>query len=172
LRHHIIRVEEPDETPLVLMDQEQMQQVLTNLIENALKYSPEGSEIRIQAHASEAWLEVSVSDQGIGIPQQDLTAIFNKFYRVQRARLPWSSARPPIGTGLGLAICAAIVHAHGGRIWAESTPGHGSTLTFTLPISSERPQGGLPEVSVAAEPEAPAPAAAERGASGAQAARI
>lgn len=147
LRGHIIRVDEPDDLPLVLMDQEQIQQVLTNLLENALKYSPDGSEIRISARAQGEWLEVSVSDQGIGIPKQEINAIFNKFYRVQQARLPWSAGRPPIGTGLGLAICAAIVQAHGGRIWAESAPGHGSTLTFTLPISSERPQGELPEAA-------------------------
>lgn len=146
LRGHVIHVEEPDDLPLVLMDQEQIQQVLTNLIENALKYSPEGSEIRITARVRDDWLEVAVSDQGIGIPQHEISAIFNKFYRVQQARLPWSAGRPPIGTGLGLAICAAIVQAHGGRIWAESVPGRGATLTFTLPISSERPQGELPEV--------------------------
>jgi signal transduction histidine kinase len=149
------------------MDQEQIQQVLTNLIENALKYSPEGSEVRIQARTQGDWLEVAVSDQGIGIPQQEINAIFNKFYRVQQARLPWSSARPPIGTGLGLAICMAIVQAHGGRIWAESVLGHGSTLTFTLPISSERPQGGLPEVNGPALEAAPEP-----GAPDSQAARV
>ena len=147
LRHHVIRIDEPDEAPLVYMDQEQIQQVLTNLIENALKYSPEGSEIHIQSYVQDAWLSVSVSDQGIGIPAAEMTAIFNKFYRVQHARLPWSKSRPPIGTGLGLAICGAIVREHGGRIWAESAPDHGATLTFTLPISSERPQGSLPEIT-------------------------
>ena len=147
LQDHHIHVVEPDDLPLVLMDQEQIQQVLTNLIENALKYSPEGSEIRIEARVCDDALEVSVSDQGIGIPKADITAVFNKFYRVQQARLPWSAGRPPIGTGLGLAICAAIVRAHGGRIWAESELGHGTTITFTLPLSAERPHGGLPEVS-------------------------
>jgi len=146
LRQHVIRIDEPDDLPLVQMDQEQIQQVLTNLIENALKYSPDGSEICLQARVRENWLEVAVIDQGIGIPPHEITAIFNKFYRVKQARLPWSSARPPIGTGLGLAICAAIMQAHGGRIWAESVPGHGSTLTFRLPISGERPTGALPEI--------------------------
>lgn len=146
LRHHVIQVDEPDDLPLVLMDQEQIQEVLVNLIENALKYSPEGSVIRLSACVREDLLQVSVSDQGIGIPQHEINAIFNKFYRVQQARLPWSATRPPIGTGLGLAICSAIVQAHGGDIWAESEFGHGATLTFTLPISSERPQGGMPEI--------------------------
>ncbi len=147
LGRQTLRVEEPDDLPLVLMDQEQIQQVLTNLIENALKYSPEGSEVEIQARVVDDELRVAISDQGIGIPPREITAIFNKFYRVQQARLPWSQKRPPIGTGLGLAICAAIVKAHGGRIWAESEPGHGTTLTFTLPLSTDRPQGGLPEIT-------------------------
>jgi two-component system sensor histidine kinase VicK len=138
------------------MDQEQIQQALTNLIENALKYSPEGSEIRIQTRVVDDELRVAVIDQGIGIPPREITAIFDKFYRVQQARLPWSRKRPPIGTGLGLAICAAIVKAHGGRIWAESEPGHGATLTFTLPLATDRPHGGLPEVARSGEPALPA----------------
>lgn len=161
LGRHTITVDEPEDLPLVLMDQEQIQQVLTNLIENALKYSPEGSEIRIQARVVDDELRVAVKDQGIGIPPREMTAIFNKFYRVQQARLPWSQKRPPIGTGLGLAICAAIVKAHGGRIWAESELGHGATLTFTLPLSSDRPQGALPEIDEnAVSPSPPEPRAA------------
>ncbi|HEY8324053.1 MAG TPA: ATP-binding protein [Ktedonobacterales bacterium] len=156
LGRHTVRIEEPDELPLVLMDQEQIQQALTNLIENALKYSPEGSEIRIQTRVVDDELCVAVIDQGIGIPPREITAIFDKFYRVQQARLPWSRKRPPIGTGLGLAICAAIVKAHGGRIWAESEPGHGATLTFTLPLATDRPQGGLPEIAASAETAPPA----------------
>ncbi len=139
------------------MDHEQIEQTLTNLIENAIKYSPQGSVIRVRVSTSETELIVAVSDQGIGIPQRELEAIFNKFYRVKQARLPWSPSRPPTGTGLGLAICASIVRAHGGRIWAESAPGGGATLTFTLPLSRERPQGGLPDLpqphAAPAEPE-------------------
>ena len=145
-RGYDIRVEEPAGSPLVLMDHEQIEQTLTNLIENAIKYSPQGSVIGVRVSTSETELIVSVSDQGIGIPQHELESVFNKFYRVKRARLPWSSARPPAGTGLGLAICASIIRAHGGRIWAESAPGEGATLTFTLPLSRERPQGALPDL--------------------------
>lgn len=141
-----IRVEEPDNLPLVLMDHEQIEQVMTNLLENALKYSPKDSAIRVRVSISETDLIVSVSDQGIGIPKRELEAIFNKFYRVKQARLPWSPGRPPTGAGLGLAICASIIRAHGGRIWAESAPGEGTTLTFTLPLSRERPQGSLPDL--------------------------
>ncbi len=145
-RGYDIRVEEPDNLPLVLMDHEQIEQTLTNLIENAIKYSPQGSVIRARVSTSEAELIVSVSDQGIGIPERELETVFNKFYRVRQARLPWLPGRPPAGTGLGLAICASIVRAHGGRIWAESAPGEGATLTFTLPLSHDRPQGALPDL--------------------------
>lgn len=145
-RGYDIRIEEPENLPLVLMDHEQIEQTLTNLVENAIKYSPQGSVIRVRVSTSETELIVAVSDQGIGIPQRELEAIFNKFYRVKQARLPWSPSRPPTGTGLGLAICASIIRAHGGRIWAESAPGEGATLTFTLPLSRERPQGGLPDL--------------------------
>ncbi len=150
-RGYDIRVEEPENLPLVLMDHEQIEQTLTNLIENAIKYSPQGSLIRVRVSTSETELVVSVSDQGIGIPRRELEAIFNKFYRVKQARLPWSPGRPPAGTGLGLAICASIIRAHGGRIWAESAPGKGATLTFTLPLSHERPQGALPDLPHAHE---------------------
>jgi hypothetical protein len=81
---------------------------------------------------------VRVTDQGIGIPAHELKAIFNKFYRVKQVQLPWTTRRP-MGTGLGLAICAGIVQAHGGRIWAESTPGKGSTFAFTLRFRPKLP---------------------------------
>ena len=85
-------------------------------------------------------------DQGIGIAESELKAIFDKFYRVQQVRLPWAGNRPPSGTGLGLAICAGIIAEHGGRIWAESQPGKGSTFIFTLPIPESVPAGELPQL--------------------------
>jgi len=144
-----IEVRVPDDLPLVPMDHAQIEQVLTNLIENAVKYSPSGSTIQIQAKTQgtpPTELEVRVVDQGIGIPSHELKAIFDKFYRVQQVRLPWASNRPPSGTGLGLAICASIIQAHGGQIWAESQPGKGSTFIFTLPIPQTMPPGELPEL--------------------------
>lgn len=151
-RDHQIIVDIPETVPLVPMDHEQIEQVLTNLIENALKYSPAGSAIHIQAEVQgdPQELAVRVSDQGIGLPASELEAIFDKFYRVQQVRLPWSKTRPPTGTGLGLAICATIIHAHGGRIWAESQPGKGATFIFTLPIPA-----GSPEEELAALEEPP-----------------
>ncbi|HLJ80707.1 MAG TPA: ATP-binding protein, partial [Ktedonobacterales bacterium] len=160
---HRVVVDMSPDVPLVPMDYGQIEQVLTNLVENALKYSPAGSEICIQARTlASAELEVCVTDAGIGIPANELDAVFDKFYRVQHVRLPWATERPPIGTGLGLAICRNIIQAHGGRIWAESRPGKGSTFIFTLPIPADGPHGGLPELeqqgqsNVQAESSAPA----------------
>lgn len=151
-RGHNIVVDVPEDTPLAPMDYGQIEQVLTNLIENALKYSPAESEVLISARTlPSSELEVRVQDHGVGIPSNELEAIFDKFYRVQHVRLPWATARPPMGTGLGLAICAAIIHAHGGRIWAESSPGSGSTFIFTLPMTEQQPQGVLPEVETPAQ---------------------
>ena len=137
-----------DDAPLVLMDHAQIEQVLTNLVENALKYSPPATPITISSELREVprELEVTVRDEGIGIPAAEIGAIFDKFYRVTTVRLPWATNRPPAGTGLGLAICAGIVEAHGGRIWAESTPGAGAAFHFTLPLSPDAPAGALPDI--------------------------
>lgn len=143
---HRIEVDEPADLPLTRMDYAQIEQVMTNLLENALKHSPEGSVIIVRVTPQAHELEVAVIDHGIGIPAGEREAVFDKFYRVQRAHSSWSSSRPPTGTGLGLAICASIIHEHGGRIWAEETPGGGVTFIFTLPLALERPQGELPEL--------------------------
>ncbi len=133
-----IELDVPTDLPLVPLDHEQIEEVVTNLIENAVKYSPAGKPIGVSArlvksaHANETGeIEVHISDQGEGIPASELTAIFDKFYRVQRGK---RGGKQPGGAGLGLAICAAIIAAHGGRIWAESQPGLGSTFIFRLPI--------------------------------------
>lgn len=151
LRGRRIAVDVPTELPLVPLDHGQIEQVLTNLIENALKYSPAESSIIVRAcfEKGQRELRVSVTDSGIGIPAGERRAIFDKFYRVQHVELPWATSRPPTGTGLGLAICQGIIAAHGGSIWVESEYGHGSTFYFTLPVPEGAPdgeQGGLPEV--------------------------
>lgn len=147
-----IVVEAPETLPLVPLDHAQIERVLINLLENALKFSPPESVVWVQARVAgePPALEVRVSDQGVGIPAGEVEAIFSKFYRRQGVRLPWANGEVPGGTGLGLAICAGIVRAHGGRIWAESQPGEGATLLFTLPIPTERPSGGLPELPLPA----------------------
>jgi two-component system, OmpR family, sensor histidine kinase KdpD len=151
-----IHLDEPADLPLVPMDHAQIEQVLTNLLENAVKYSPPSSPIHITARVDPTLseLEVIIRDEGIGIPPGELSAIFEKFYRIRNVELPWLSARPPSGTGLGLAISAAIVEAHGGRIWAESRPGAGTAIHFILPIPRDTPAGALPELG-------PAPAEAQ-----------
>jgi two-component system sensor histidine kinase KdpD len=148
-QHHCVVVDAPETLPLVPMDHAQLERVLGNLLENALKYSPPGSTIRIVARSEGEPLEllVSVSDEGIGIPREELGAIFGKFYRGRQEHLPWANGRPAGGTGLGLAICSSIIQVHGGRIWAESRAGEGSSFFFTLPIPLAHPEGRLPEVS-------------------------
>jgi len=148
---HRIVVTTPDDLPLTLMDHEQIERVLLNLIENAIKYSPPHTTIGVEAWATPAELVTRVSDQGVGIASGELTAIFDRFYRAPRP--PHAADQPerlPGGVGLGLAICANIVRAHGGRIWAESQPDGGASFTFTLPLSTERPQGELPELDAPA----------------------
>jgi len=120
----------------VWADPDRILQTLTNLISNAIKFSPPGTEIQLRAHridANEA--EMEVRDQGRGIPADKLESIFERFHQVDA-----SDARTMGGTGLGLAICRSIITQHGGRIWATSTPGQGSTFHFTLPT---RPSGNL-----------------------------
>ncbi len=141
---HVAIADDPLEAP---MDHTQIERVVMNLVENAVKYSPPGSPITIRARQKDGELCVAVMDRGVGIPPGQLTTIFDKFYRLQQP-LPWTRETPPQGTGLGLAICAGIVREHGGRIWAESRGGHGATFTFTLPLAE-----------AAAPPVAPTPAA-------------
>ncbi len=116
------------EAPSLLapMDFVLMAQVLTNLLDNALKYSQPGSPIDVQARVTDGMMEISVLDRGLGVPKEDLGRIFDKFYRVQR---PGGTS----GTGLGLAICKGIVEAHRGRIWAQNRPGGGTIVTVALP---------------------------------------
>ena len=102
--------------------------MIVNLLHNAIKYSPSESEIILAAWQRDSMIEFSVQDSGIGIANDDLPRIFERFYKADRAR---SKA----GTGLGLAISRHLVEAHQGKIWAESVEGRGSTFYFTLPIA-------------------------------------
>jgi two-component system sensor histidine kinase KdpD len=121
-----------DDLPAIRIDAVQMEQVLTNLIENAAKYSPTGSPIAVGARIRDEpslglRLELSVTDQGAGIPRAEQTRIFDTFYRLAGAH------RRGAGTGMGLAIVKGLVEAHGGRVGLESAPGKGSTFTVSLP---------------------------------------
>jgi signal transduction histidine kinase len=115
---------------LVDADPRRIAQVLTNLLENAVKYSPDGGEITVGGQVQGGMLQVSVADQGDGIPTRDLHRVFDRFHRVEG-----EISKRVGGTGLGLAICQRLVDAHGGRIWVESRLGRGSTFFFTLPLS-------------------------------------
>ncbi len=124
-----LSVEVPADLPRVLADPDRVAQVLTNLLGNALQYTPSGGQVTVRAWAVDGEVAVSVTDTGIGIPAEHLPHIFERFYRVDRSR-----ARAGGGTGIGLTIARGLVELHGGRIWASSPgPGRGSTFTFTLP---------------------------------------
>jgi len=123
-----VKVDVPADLPLVPMDFVLMVQVLVNLLDNAVKYSPPDSPIEVRAGVEDSELHVQVADRGIGIPPADLERVFDKFYRVQR---PGSVT----GSGLGLSICKGIMEAHGGRIWAESREGGGTVVTVGLPLT-------------------------------------
>jgi signal transduction histidine kinase len=117
----------------VRADYERVRQALSNLVSNAVKYSPDGGTIRIGGWNEQDYAVCYVSDQGIGIPPEEQEAIFRRFYRVDN-RL----ARETQGSGLGLFLTRAIVEAHGGRIWVESQVGKGSRFVFTLPLGRRK----------------------------------
>jgi two-component system, OmpR family, phosphate regulon sensor histidine kinase PhoR len=142
-----ISTDVPAELPLALLDAGRIGQVLLNLLHNAVKFTVESGTIRVAAvavrvgpdsrpahvpndHAHGDWLMVQVVDSGVGVPAADLPRIFERFYKVDRAR-----TRNSGGTGLGLAIAKHLVEGHGGRIWADSEEGRGSTFSFTVPIA-------------------------------------
>jgi two-component system phosphate regulon sensor histidine kinase PhoR len=114
--------------PRAFADARAVEQILQNLLDNALKYSDRDREIGVRVRADGAVVRVDVADQGIGIPEADRARIFERFYRVDRGR-----SREQGGTGLGLSIVRHLVQASGGDVWVESTPGVGSTFSFTLP---------------------------------------
>ena len=113
--------------PNIRADQARLEQVLVNMIHNAVKFTKSGGEITLEAAPSPGAVRFAVRDTGTGIPLESLTRIFERFYRVDRSRTG-------SGTGLGLSISKHIVEAHGGKIWAESVEGHGSTFYFTIPL--------------------------------------
>ncbi len=128
-----IDVDVSSELPFVSADFALIVQVLVNVLDNALKYSPAGSPVEIGGRQVGQLVEITVADRGVGIAPEELPRIFDKFYRVRR---PDNVA----GTGLGLAICKGIIEAHGGHIAAENRPGGGTTIRFTLPVAKMIPE--------------------------------
>ncbi len=134
-----IVTEGPEELPRVMADGDRLQQVLVNLISNAIKFSPPSTEVKVRAFLEHGYVHVQVIDRGPGIAPDQQTAIFEKFHRIDNA-----ASRKTGGTGLGLAICKAIVEEHGGQIWVESEMGEGSTFSFTMPLEPELQHLHLP----------------------------
>jgi two-component system phosphate regulon sensor histidine kinase PhoR len=122
-----LRVECKDDLPKVKIDSQRLEQVLVNLIHNAVKFTGAGGEVLLEAEAGISEVRFVVRDSGIGIPVDEIPRIFERFYRVDKSRTG-------SGTGLGLSIAKHVVEAHGGKIWAESIEGHGSTFYFSIPI--------------------------------------
>jgi PAS domain S-box-containing protein len=127
-KNHEFELDFPQELPPVWGDPERLQEVLSNLVSNAVKYSPEGGKVWVGGRLDKTGTTVYVADQGIGIPSEEQIRVFERFYRVESGL-----HRSTEGTGLGLYLVKAIVEAHGGRVWVESAPGRGSIFAFTLP---------------------------------------
>ncbi|MDR0861565.1 MAG: cell wall metabolism sensor histidine kinase WalK [Oscillospiraceae bacterium] len=128
-RGHIITLAQGEPLPKIVGDRARVEQVLMNIMTNAIKYTPEGGEIVIYGGFDEKYAWVTIRDNGIGIPSEDLEHVFDRFYRVDKAR-----SRESGGTGLGLSIAYDIIRLHGGDITMESEPGQGTTVTVKLPI--------------------------------------
>jgi two-component system phosphate regulon sensor histidine kinase PhoR len=133
----VLRNEVSADLPRVRGDAARLGQLLLNLLHNAVKFSPPGSSVMLSSRPEGSAVVISVTDSGTGIPRADLERIFERFYKVDRAR-----TRSAGGTGLGLAIARHIAEAHGGRIWAESEEGRGSTFSFSLPAAGGTPAAG------------------------------
>jgi PAS domain S-box-containing protein len=125
---HSLRTEFPPDFPIIDGDVTRLRQVLDNLLSNAIKYSPQGGEIVIRGSYGDKWVQVAVSDPGIGLPPDQLERVFERFYRVNNRQTQKTQ-----GTGLGLYLAHAVVTAHGGKIWASNNPNGGATFTFVLP---------------------------------------
>jgi len=130
LKNQRLDVDIHPDLPKILVDARRLEQVLTNMVANAIKYTPTDGVIRASVSQNSTSIKFQVSDNGRGIPQDDLERIFEPFYRVARE----SNETPVPGTGLGLALAKTLVELHGGKIWAESPPGEGSVFCFTIPL--------------------------------------
>ncbi|MCK5315788.1 MAG: PAS domain-containing protein [Anaerolineales bacterium] len=124
---HTIAVDFPGAFPVILADEDRMAQVISNLLSNSIKYSPQGGEIRITAQVLPNQVVICVRDQGPGIAPEDIPHVFDRFYRASKA------SRTTKGAGLGLYLVRAVVEAHGGRIWVDPKPGDGARVCFSLP---------------------------------------
>ena len=153
---HITLAFQPPDLPLVSGDTVRLRQVLVNLIGNAIKYTPADGDVEITAVLDEGYIQVCVADTGVGIPDDHLPYVFDRFYRVD--------PRSTEGTGLGLAIVKTVIERHGGEVWVHSTVGQGSAFYFSLPVSGALP-ADLPDEELRRAPPAAADASAASDAS-------
>jgi two-component system sensor histidine kinase KdpD len=138
--HHRVNAHIADGLPALLLDYVEIDQVLSNLVENATKYAPVRSEIDVRVRRAHDEVRLTVEDRGPGIPTASLPHLFEAFYRA-------SDGTPrPAGFGLGLAVAKGLIEAHGGRIWAENRPDGGARFTFTLPVSERSAEVDLQAV--------------------------
>jgi signal transduction histidine kinase len=124
---HVIRTDLEADLPMVLGDADRLVQVVTNLVSNAIKYSPAGGEVLMSTHLASGAVDVTIRDHGVGIPADFVDRLFGRFERYEK------SPSKVIGTGLGLAIARQIIEMHNGKIWVESAEGGGSAFHFTIP---------------------------------------
>ncbi len=148
LRNRPLTTHLPADLPLVPLDSVLIEQVLINVLDNALKYTPPGSPLALSAWTTDGAVTIEVADQGPGLPPGEEQRVFDKFYRVQR---PGTSS----GAGLGLTICRGIIAAHGGHIWAENRSGGGTALRFTLPLAGTPLAVGAALETASAPPPVP-----------------
>jgi len=132
---HQFVVNIPQKLPPVYADPLRLERIVYNLLENAVKYSPQGGEVKVSVKPNKGHLVIGVSDRGVGISPADQAKLFAPFQRLEESR-PGGTR----GVGLGLLVCQRLVEAHGGQIWVESKPGHGSTFFFTLPLNRQQQQ--------------------------------
>jgi two-component system, OmpR family, sensor histidine kinase KdpD len=129
--HHSVVARVPDDLPAVSLDYVEIDQVLSNLIENATRYAPAATEIQVAVQRANGEVRVAVEDRGPGVPRSSVPHLFDPFYRVA------DGTPRPAGLGLGLAVAKGLVEAHGGRIWVENRPGGGARFSFTLPLTED-----------------------------------
>jgi len=139
---HTFKMDVEEDLPIVIADEDKVDQILTNLVSNAIKYSPRGGKVTVAGHKDRNGVVVSVGDQGMGIPKDHLPRIFERFHRVDNR-----DAREVGGTGIGLYLVKHLVEAHGGKIWVDSEVEKGSTFTFTLPYKPPSLEEGSREAA-------------------------
>jgi signal transduction histidine kinase len=130
--HVSFEVTRPPDTPSVVADADKVQQILSNLVDNAVKYSPDGGTVKVGIDTDGDWIRFSVGDEGIGIPAHEQALVFEKFYRLDP-----NQTRGVGGTGLGLYICRELARRMNGRLWVTSAEGQGSTFFLELPLTEE-----------------------------------